>query len=106
MNSLNLTEHPKKEEDVAKRKKTKEEEAGSGSLCTDRVIYGSGPDYQIYITIGLTQRVFRLDRVKSSTSDFPAKIPVDSNSRCSMSFSSGINSPEVLDFCPTCAWSK
>jgi hypothetical protein len=31
---------------------------------------------------GLTQSVFRLDRVKSSSCDLPAKIPMDSNASC------------------------
>jgi hypothetical protein len=50
---------------------------------------------------GLTQRVFRLDRVKSNSCDCPEKIAVDSNANCFMSFSSGSNSPEVAEFCPT-----
>jgi hypothetical protein len=50
---------------------------------------------------GLTQSVFRLDRVKSSSCDCPAKIPVYSNARCFTSFSSGSSSPEVAEFCPT-----
>jgi hypothetical protein len=52
---------------------------------------------------GLTQSVFILDRVKSSSCDCPEKIPVDvdSNARCFTSFSSGSSSPEVAEFCPT-----
>jgi hypothetical protein len=50
---------------------------------------------------GLTQSVFILDRVKSSSWDCPAKIPVDSNVRCFMCFSSGSSLPEVAEFCPT-----
>jgi hypothetical protein len=55
----------------------------------------------------LTQSVFRLDRVKSSSCDCPAKIAadvdvdVDSNASCFMPFSSGSSSPEVAEFCPT-----
>ena len=50
---------------------------------------------------GLTQSVFRLDRVKSSSCDLPAKIPVDSNASCFTCFSSGVSSPEIAEFCPT-----
>jgi hypothetical protein len=52
---------------------------------------------------GLTQSVFILDRVKSSSCDCPEKIPVDvcSNARCFMCFSSGSSSPKVSEFCPT-----
>jgi hypothetical protein len=35
------------QEDVARRKEIKEEEAGSGKSSTDSVISGYGPDYQI-----------------------------------------------------------
>jgi hypothetical protein len=59
---------------------------------------------------GLTQSVFILDRVKSSSCDFPSKIPVDvnvdvdvdvdvdSNARCYTCFSSGSSSPKVVEF--------
>jgi hypothetical protein len=52
---------------------------------------------------GLTQSVFTMDRVKSSSCDFPAKIPVNvcSNVSCFKSFRSGSSSPEVAEFCPT-----
>ncbi len=50
---------------------------------------------------GLTQSVFRLDRVKSSSCDLPAKIPVDPNASCFTCFSSGVSSPEIAEFCPT-----
>jgi hypothetical protein len=52
---------------------------------------------------GLTQSVFILDRVKSSSCDCPEKIPVavDSNASCFTCFSSGSSSPEVAEFCPT-----
>jgi hypothetical protein len=52
---------------------------------------------------GLTPSLFRLYRVKSSSCDCPAKIPVviDSNASCFTCFSSGISSPEVADFCLT-----
>jgi hypothetical protein len=64
---------------------------------------------QIVLTLGLdqitglTQRVFRLDRVKSSSCDCPAKIPVDfgTDSSCFTCFSSGRSSPEVAEFCPS-----
>jgi hypothetical protein len=49
----------------------------------------------------LTQSVFRLERVKSSSSDCTAKIPVDSNASCFIFCSSGSSSPEVVEFCPT-----
>jgi hypothetical protein len=50
---------------------------------------------------GLTQSVFRLDRVKSSSCDCLAKIPVDedSNASCFIPFSSGSSLPEVTEFC-------
>jgi hypothetical protein len=50
---------------------------------------------------GLTLSVFRLDRVSSSSFDFPEKIPVDSNASRFMTFSSGYRSPEVAEFCLT-----
>jgi hypothetical protein len=52
---------------------------------------------------GLTQIVFILDRVKSSSCDCPEKISVDvcSNASCFTCFSSGSSSPEVAEFCPT-----
>jgi hypothetical protein len=39
------------QEDIAWKKKVKEEEAGSGNSSTDSVNSGSGPDYQIYILL-------------------------------------------------------
>ena len=51
--------------------------------------------------IGLTQLVFRLDRVKSSSCDCPEKIPVDSSASWFTCFSSGVSSPEVAEFCLT-----
>jgi hypothetical protein len=41
--------------------------------------------------------------MKSSSCDFPSKIPVDvySNASCFTCFSSGSSSPEVAEFCPT-----
>jgi hypothetical protein len=52
---------------------------------------------------GLTQSMYRLDRVKSISCHCPEEIPVDlfSNASCFMSFSSGSISPKVADFCPT-----
>jgi hypothetical protein len=49
---------------------------------------------------GLTQSVFRWDRVKSSSCDFSAKTPVDSDAG-HFFLSSGSSSPEVAEFCPT-----
>jgi hypothetical protein len=51
----------------------------------------------------ITQNVFRLDKVKSSSFDCPSKIPVDvySNARCFTYFSSGRSSPKVAEFCLT-----
>jgi hypothetical protein len=56
---------------------------------------------------GLTQSVFRLDIVKSSSCDCPAKITVDVcfNSSCFKCFSSAISSPELRSFNQVCAWS-
>jgi hypothetical protein len=55
----------------------------------------------------LTQRVFRLNRVKSSSCDCPAKIPVDldSNASCIKTFSSGSSSSKLRGFVQLCAWS-
>jgi hypothetical protein len=52
---------------------------------------------------GLTQSVFILDRVKSSSCDCPSKIhvAVDYNASCFTCFSSGSSSPEVAEFCLT-----
>jgi hypothetical protein len=51
---------------------------------------------------GLTQSLFRLDRVKYSSCDCPAKIPVavDYNDSCFTCFSFGSSSPKVVGFCP------
>jgi hypothetical protein len=64
------------------------------TLCMDQITKF------IYL---LNQSVFRLNRVKSSSCDCPAKIPVavDSNAICFTCFSSGSNSPKVAEFCPT-----
>jgi hypothetical protein len=88
----------------------KEEETGSGNSSTDNINSWSGPDYQIYIPLmgplvrvmysGLTQSVFRLDRVKSSSCDCSARIFVDSNSSCFTSFNSGSIAPKVAEFRP------
>jgi hypothetical protein len=47
-------EQPKKQEDVARRKKVKKEYPGSGNSnsITDSVNSGSVPDYQNYIPLG------------------------------------------------------
>jgi hypothetical protein len=37
MNTPDFTEHPKKKDDVARKKEVKEEEAGSGNSITDSV---------------------------------------------------------------------
>jgi hypothetical protein len=50
---------------------------------------------------GLTQIVFILDRVKSSSCDCPEKIPVNFNDSCFILYSSGSSSSEVAEFCPT-----
>jgi hypothetical protein len=52
---------------------------------------------------GLTQSVFRLDRVKFISCDCPEMIPVNlySNASWFTSFSSGIISSEVAEVCPT-----
>jgi hypothetical protein len=50
---------------------------------------------------GLTQSVIRLDRMNSSTCDYPEKIPVDSNVSLVASFSSGSSSLKGVDFCQT-----
>jgi ribosomal protein S6 len=42
----------KKQEDVARRKAVKEEEEGSENSSTKSVNSGSGPYYQIFITLG------------------------------------------------------
>jgi hypothetical protein len=52
MNTSDSKEQPKKQEDVARRKEVKEEDAGSGNSSTDSVNSGSGLDYQIYIPLG------------------------------------------------------
>jgi hypothetical protein len=49
----------------------------------------------------LAQSVIRLDRVKSSSCDLSATFSVDSNASCFTSFSSGVSSPEIAEFCPT-----
>jgi hypothetical protein len=50
---------------------------------------------------GQTQSVCRLDRVNSSSCDYPETIPVDSNASGFKSFSSDSNSPEAAEFCLT-----
>jgi hypothetical protein len=52
MNTSFCIEQPKKQECVVRRKKVKEEMAGSGSSCTENVNSGSQYDYQIHITFG------------------------------------------------------
>jgi hypothetical protein len=49
---------------------------------------------------GLTQILFRMDRVKFSSCDYQVKIlvAVDSNASCFRSFSSGSSSPKVAEF--------
>jgi hypothetical protein len=51
MDTSYCKEHPKKQEDVSRKKAVKEEEAESGNSSTDNVNSGSGPDYQIFITL-------------------------------------------------------
>jgi hypothetical protein len=47
-------EHPKNQEDVARRKRSgeKRQESGSGKSSTDSVNSGYGTDYQICIPLG------------------------------------------------------
>jgi hypothetical protein len=52
MDTSNRTEKSKKQEDITRRKESKEEETGSGNSNTDSVNSGSGPDRQIYIPLG------------------------------------------------------
>jgi hypothetical protein len=52
MDTSYCKEQPKKHGDVARRKKVKEVEAGSGNSSTDSVESGSGPDYQICLPLG------------------------------------------------------
>jgi hypothetical protein len=104
------------QEDVAGRKEVKEEETGSRkqevetqaqtvlTLGLDQItkFYTAWMGPLVRVTYsGLTQSVFRLDRVNSSSCDCPEKIPVDSNASCFTCFSSGSSSPEVAEFCPT-----
>jgi hypothetical protein len=52
MDTSNGKEQPKKQEGISRRKELKEEETGSGKSSTDSLNSGSGPDYQIYISLG------------------------------------------------------
>jgi hypothetical protein len=114
MDTSYCKEQPKMQEDVARRKEVKGEEAGSRKWklkhrhfhlwVWNRLpnLYTAWMGPLVRVTYrGLTQSVFILDRVKSSSCDFPAKIPVDSNARCFTCFSSGSSSPEVAEFCLT-----
>jgi hypothetical protein len=101
------------QEDVAVRKEVKEEEAGrrKWKLKHRQYLLGVwtrlpnlytawlGPLRVMYS--GLTQNVFRLDRVKSSYCDCPEKKPMEvcSNASCFTCFSSGSSSSEVAEFC-------
>jgi hypothetical protein len=116
MDASYCKEEPKKQEDVAGRKEVKEEEAGNSKYklkhrqCSlwvwtrlpNLYTVWMGPLVRVTYSV-LTQSVFILDRVKSSSCDCPEKIPVDmySNARCFTCFSSGSISPEVAEFCPT-----
>jgi hypothetical protein len=117
MDTSYCNEHPKKQEDVARRNQVKEKEEGSGSSSTDSAnsfwtrlpnlcTAWMGPLVRVTYS-GLTQSVLRLGRVKPSSCDCPGKIhvDVDSNVRCFTSFSSGSSSPEVAEFVRLCAWS-
>jgi hypothetical protein len=91
----------------------KEEKAGSQNSSTDSVNSGLDRLPNLYtawmcplvrVTYRvLTQSLFRLDRLNSSSCDCPAKIhvSVDSNSSCCTCFGSGSSSPKVAEFCPT-----
>jgi hypothetical protein len=93
MDISNCKQQTKKQEDVSRRKVVNKQEAGRGNSSKDSVNSGSGLDYQIYISLGLapwwvtysglTQSMFKLDRVKSSSCECLSKIPVDiySNAR-------------------------
>jgi hypothetical protein len=52
MNTSYCKEYPKMQEDVARRKGVKQQEAGSRNSSTDIVNTGSGPDHQIYLPLG------------------------------------------------------
>jgi hypothetical protein len=52
VHTSNCKELPKKQEDFARRKEVKEDEAGAGNSSTDSVNSGSGPDYQIFRPLG------------------------------------------------------
>jgi hypothetical protein len=83
MNTSYCKEQPKKQEDVARRKELKEEETGSGNSSIDSIkshlwlrtrlpnLYTTwiGPLVRVKYS-GLTQSVFRMGRVKSSSCDW------------------------------------
>jgi hypothetical protein len=114
MDTSNGKENPKMQGDITGRMEVKEEEAGSGNSITDSgscqlwvwnrlpnlYIAWMGPLIRVTYS-GLSQIVFRLDRMKSSSFDCLPKIPVDSNASCFTCFSSGSSSPKVAEFCPT-----
>jgi hypothetical protein len=107
MDTFNGKDWLKTQEDFAGRKEVKEEEVGRRKWKLKHRLPNlytawMGPLVRVTYS-GLTQSVFRLDRVKSSSCDCPTKIPVDmySNARCFTCFSSGSSSPEVAEFCPT-----
>jgi hypothetical protein len=67
-------------------------------------MYTAWMGYLVRVTYsGLNQRLFRLDRLNSSSFYFPENIFVDvySNVSCFTTFSSGSSSPEVVEFCQT-----
>jgi hypothetical protein len=52
MDTSNCKEQPMKQDDFARRKEVKKEEAGSANSSTDSVISGYASDYQICIPLG------------------------------------------------------
>jgi hypothetical protein len=120
MDTSSGKEEPKMKEDVAWMKEVKEEGAGRSKWkLKHRQCYfwvwtrlpnlytaWMGPLVRVAYS-GLTQSVFILDRVKSSSCDCPAKIPVtvDSNASCFTCFSSGSTHPKLRSFVQLCAWS-
>jgi hypothetical protein len=104
MDTSNGKEEPKMQEDDAARKKVKEEYSGRRKWVWTRLpnLYTACMGPLVRVTHnGLTQSVFILYRVKSSSCDCPEKIPVDSIASCFTCFSSGSSSPKVAEFCPT-----
>jgi hypothetical protein len=108
------------QEDDARRKEVKEEEAESRKLKLNHRkcqlwlwnrlpnLYTAwmGPLVRVMYS-GLTQSVFRLDRLKSSSCDCPEKIPVESNAnaRCFKFLVLVAAHPKLQSFVQLYAWS-